>query len=518
MTTRARTFALILAGALPAGGATAACGSSSPAATEAPEAVAAEAVVETRWSERTELFMEYPPLVAGETSRFAVHFTNLARFEPVRTGRAEVRLSGADLQAFEVAGPDRPGYFGIDVTPARAGRYNLSVALETGTLADRHELGEVEVLPPGTMPDAGGEPPDDASIPFLKEQQWTLGVATAAADERPMADSLEIAATIEPRTGGQADVTTPITGRLADDLPAWPVGAMVARGATLAEIVPQAGHLEDRPELELAVAEARNALELVRADRARVERLVAAGALPERRRLESGVAERTAEARLAAAEEHLVQLDATRTGQGEVGHDTRFVLRAPISGVVTESDATAGASVEAGARLFRLVAVDRMHVAGALPEAALARIDELAGAELNVPGFDAPLKLDRLVAVGRVLDPASRTVPITYELRNPDRRIAIGQAVALRLFISEATAAVTVPESAIVDDAGQPVVFVQVEGESFERRAVVLGNREGGDVQVAGDIAPGERVVVRGAPFIRLAALSPQAPAHGHVH
>ncbi|MXY16585.1 MAG: efflux RND transporter periplasmic adaptor subunit [Acidobacteria bacterium] len=518
MSRRARTFAWILAGALPAGGLTAACSGSSPAATAAPEPEAAEAVVETRWSERTELFMEYPPLVAGETSRFAVHFTNLARFEPVRTGRAEVRLSGADAQAFEVAGPDRPGYFGIDVTPARAGRYNLSVAVEAGTLADRHELGEVEVLPPGTMPDAGGEPQDDASIPFLKEQQWTLGVATAAAEVQPMADSLEIAATIEPRTGGQADVTTPVTGRLADDLPAWPVGAMVARGATLAEIVPQAGHLEDRPELDLAVAEARNALELVRADRARVERLVTVGALPERRRLESGVAERTAEARLAAAEEHLAQLDATRTGQGEVGYDTRFVLRAPLSGVVTDSDATAGASVEAGARLFRLVAVDRVHVAGALPEAALARIDELAGAELNVPGFDAPLKLDRLVAVGRELDPAARTVPITYELRNPDRRIAIGQAVSLRVFISAPTAAVTVPESALVDDAGQPVVFVQTGGESFARRAVVPGNREGGHVQVAGDIAPGERVVIRGAPFIRLAALSPQAPAHGHVH
>ena len=516
MSRRARKYGWILICALPAGGLAAACSGSSPAATEVPEAE--DAVVETRWSERTELFMEYPPLVAGETGRFTVHFTRLAGFEPVRAGRVEVRLSGADAQAFEVDGPDGPGHFGIDVTPARAGRYSLSVALDAGTLADRHELGEVEVLPAGTTPDRSSEPPGDESIPFLKEQQWTLGIATAAADMRPIADSLVIAANIEPRTGGRADVTTPVTGRLADDLPPWPVGAPVSRGATLAEIVPHSGHGEDRPELELAVAEARNALELVRADRARVERLVAAGALPERRRLESGLAERTAEARLAAAEEHLAQLDATRTGQGEVGHDTRFVLRAPLSGVVAESDATAGASVEAGARLFRLVAVDRVHVVGAVPEAALARIDDLVGAELNVPGLAAPLPLDRLVAVGRVLDPAARTVPITYELRNPDRRIAIGQAVSLRMFVSAATEAVTVPESAIVDDAGQPVIFVQVAGESFERRAVVLGNREGGSVQVAGDIAPGERVVVRGAPFIRLAALSPQVPAHGHVH
>ena len=76
----------------------------------------------------------------------------------------------------------------------------------------------------------------------------------------------------------------------------------------------------------------------------------------------------------------------------------------------------------------------------------------------------------------------------------------------------------TVPESAVVNDAGQPVIFVQVGGESFERRAVTLGNREGGAVQVTGDVAPGERIVVRGAPLIRLAALSPQVPAHGHTH
>ena len=521
MSARARgdAWMWIRIGLLPAAGLVA-CGGSAPAATEVadPSDAEPEPVAVTRWSERTELFMEYPPLVAGQTSRFAVHFTNLARFEPVRTGRAEVRLSGADAQAFEVAGPDGPGYFGIDVTPARAGRYNLSVALDAGTVVDRHELGEVEVLPAGTTPDGAGAPPGDASIPFLKEQQWTLGIATAPAGERLVADSLVIAANVEPRAGGRADVTTPITGRLADDLPAWPVGAAVARGDVLAEIIPVSGHIEDRPELELAVAEARSALELTRADRGRVERLVAAGALPERRLLETRVSESNAEARLAAAEQHLARLEATRIGQVEGGRDTRFVLRAPLGGVVAESDATPGASVAAGTRLFRLVAVDRVHVTGALPEAALARIDSLTGAELNVPGLAAPLPLDRLVSVGRVLDPAARTVPIIYELRNPDRRIAIGQAVSLRIFVAAATEAVTVPESAIVDDAGQPVVFVQVGGESFERRAVRLGNREAGYVQVAGDVAPGERVVVRGAPFIRLAALSPQAPAHGHTH
>ena len=75
-----------------------------------------------------------------------------------------------------------------------------------------------------------------------------------------------------------------------------------------------------------------------------------------------------------------------------------------------------------------------------------------------------------------------------------------------------------VPESAIVDDGGRPVVFVQLEGEKFARRPVTLGNRESGYVQVLEGVRPGERVVTRGAYLIRLAAMSNQIPAHGHVH
>ena len=496
-----------------------ACRGPEPAVTDTVGEAAPLPVVETRWTTRSELFVEYPPLVEGETSRFAIHFTDLSTFEPVLAGRAAVHLTGARDQEFTVDTPGRPGIFGVDVTPTQAGRYRLEVVLNAPGLTDRHDLGDVTVL---TAADAaalaGAEPPEDGSIPFLKEQQWTLDFSTSPAQRRQIGASLLLAAEIEPRTGGQVDVTTPVAGRLAGGLPARAVGSHVARGETLAEIIPHSGHGEDRPGLELDVAEARDAVELAHAERARVERLVEVGALPTRRQLEARVAEQTAEARVTAAEAHLAQLDSTRRGEGEGARNIRFVLRAPMSGIVAESDATPGASVEEGARLFRLVAFDRVHIVGSLPEAALSRVDELVGAELEVPRFAAPVALDRLIAVGRVLDPDTRTVPIIYELRDPDRRLAIGQAVSLRVFVSAATEAVTVPDSAIVDDAGQPVVFVQVAGESFERRAVELGNRESGLVQITGDVAVGERVVVRGAPFIRLAALSPQVPAHGHTH
>ena len=492
------------------------CGPTSPSIPSADADTEEAVVVVTQWTNTTELFLEYAPLVANRTSRFAIHLTNLDTFAPISDGRVVVSLDGDVSMSSSTDAPTVPGIFGVDVTPTVPGNYQLRVRLEGDSVRDLHTVGTVSV-----HADASDlvEPPEDpGGIGFLKEQQWVLDYATAPAELHEMVESLVITAEIEPRTGGHADVTTPVAGRLAGELQARPIGSQVAPGDILAEVVPRSAHGEDRPLLELGVAEARDTLELARAERARVERLVEAGALPTRRRLEAQMAEQTAEARATAADAHLSQLEATRTGQGDGGRDIRFVIRSPMSGVVAESDATPGASVEEGALLFRLVALDRVHVVGALPEAALARVNELVGAELEVPGLRTPIPLDRLVAVGRVLDPRARTVPIIYELREPDRRLAIGQAVTLRLFVGAATEAIAVPESAIVDDAGQPVVFIQTGGERFDRRAVQLGNRESGLVQILGDVSLGERVVVSGAPLIRLAALSPKVPAHGHTH
>ena len=75
------------------------------------------------------------------------------------------------------------------------------------------------------------------------------------------------------------------------------------------------------------------------------------------------------------------------------------------------------------------------------------------------------------------------------------------------------------PADAVVDDGGQPIVFVQTGGESFERRPVIVGGeREGRFVRIEAGLDAGERVVIKGAHLVRLAALSPQTPGHGHVH
>ena len=48
----------------------------------------------TQWTGKTELFAEYPPLVVGQTSRFAIHLTRLDSFKALT---AALRASGSRI-------------------------------------------------------------------------------------------------------------------------------------------------------------------------------------------------------------------------------------------------------------------------------------------------------------------------------------------------------------------------------------------------------------------------------------
>jgi membrane fusion protein, heavy metal efflux system len=373
------------------------------------------------------------------------------------------------------------------------------------------------VYPTAEAAVAAIEENEEGATAFLKEQQWTLDFATMRVDERARRDVIVVPATIEPRTGGSVDVRAMSAGRIVSggDRAA---GSRVGRGETLAELVVRNERVGESPILRLELSNAEAELRLAEQTLARVETLATAGAVPTRRLDEARIARETAAARVQIAQEQLRHLELSRSGEGSGEAGERVVVRAPIAGVIAESFATPGATVEAGEILYRVVTLDRVHVVGAVPEQRLSEVQDAVEAEVVVPGL-APLPANRRVSVGRVVDRQARSVPIIFALDSPPAAVAIGQAVSLRLIGTGAAGGVTIPASAVVDDAGQPIVFVQAGGESFERRPVRLGGpREGGYVHVVSGLDVGERIVSRGAHLVRLAALSPQTPGHGHVH
>src|SRR5215217_1579775 len=380
----------------------------------APEAAAKQAGPEepegfavTRWGARTELFMEYPALIAGKAGRFAVHFTRLENFKPLRSGKVEVRLASAEgVQRFSADAPSRPGIFGVDVKPAKAGNYTMIVELRSGEANDSHEIGEVTVY--ADLAAAMKHPVEEQkeeTIAFLKEQQWSLDFASEPVAEQAARASVEVPAEVQARVGSQGDVVAPLDGRLVE-ANTVPIGHNISKGQTVARIAPPISASADLPSIQLARSEAENTLRFAARDRERVQRLVDAGAVPGRRLEEARLNEANASARLKTAEERIAQYESTREAGGDLA-SRWFAVRAPISGSVIESRAVTGGNVRTGDLLFRILNADRVYVAANVPEAELPSVRQTTGAELLV-GDLPPKALGGLVSIGRIVDPQSR--------------------------------------------------------------------------------------------------------------
>ncbi len=481
-------------------------------------------VAVTRWSPKTELFVEYPMLQAGKVSRFAVHLTDLASFRPLEKANVAVELDhgGGAVERFSVGSPSRPGIFGVDVTPARSGQPAMTIRVRSASLEDSHALGPVSVYgsqaAPGDFSGGAGADSESGAVSFLKEQQWTLDFATQIVGSTSMQESLRVPAMVEPRSGGRMVVTAPVSGRLVPSIKLPTLGTKVRQGEQLGAILPLWAGPLDRSSLQLAIDEAKVSMDSAGRQRERAERLLAVGAIPARRVEEANAQQTVAEARLSAAEERMAYYEATRRDAPHSESAASFFVRAHLAGVVTSVFATEGAHVEEGEVLLEVAATDTVHVSAALPESQASVLRTLQGAEVELAQEDVVLPVQELVATASVVDPETRTLKATYLVDNRRQRLAIGQSTFLRLFTSRSIEAPTIPNAALIDDAGRPIVFVQVSGESFDQRPVTVGNRRGADVQIVEGLSAGERVVSQGAYLVRLASMSTQAPAHGHVH
>jgi len=96
--------------------------------------------------------------------------------------------------------------------------------------------------------------------------------------------------------------------------------------------------------------------------------------------------------------------------------------------------------------------------------------------------------------------------------------LRIGMAAKAQVFAGAAREVVAVPASAVIDENGMATVFVMTGGESFERRQVRIGARDGDWVEVVDGLESGQRVVSRGAWLVKLASTKTGEIGHGHAH
>jgi RND family efflux transporter MFP subunit len=474
----------------------------------------------THFSAATELFVEYPPLVSGEAAPFAAHLTWLGkRFTAVNEGRLAVSLVGSDgtEARTESAVSSTPGIFRPLLKPGPAGKAHLRLTLKAGEITSEHDLGEVQVYPNEQAAAAGSpeEADDPAAIQFTKEQQWKLDFAHQPVARRDMHASLMVTATLRPAADREALIVSSTAGVLDATETAFPfVGMKVEKGQILMTVTPRLAVGVDTATLESDLQQARLKVEYATQTTKRLQALVRAEAIAASRAVRAEHQERLARAELRAAERRFGM--AGNLGGG-------IPLRSPLTGTVVEVRTTRGAPVLDGQVLLHVADLTRVWLDAAIPESELGQILTPMGASFRLDGGAHVRTLEvgknaTLVTFGGMVNTDTRTVPAIFEFENLDGALRAGMRVQAQVYSGQSSSRLAVPAAAVLDDSGQNVVFVMLDGEAFARRAVRLGLRDGDWIEIESGIEAGERVVTLGAYQVRLAATAPAAMGHGHAH
>ena len=480
----------------------------------------------TAWGEHFGLFPEFDALVAGETAGCHFHVTVLEGFKPATAGSVTVVLkdvSGGE-ERFISTTVVRPGIFLIDVRPEDRGERELAFEIEVDGVREVIAGGTVLV---GTSEEPGGlvaaplEPPPGGggeTVDFLLEQQWRTEFASHWVQTGTLHTAVTGTSRIEPPSGGEAVLTAPVSGVVRSG--SWPyTGQRVVAGDALLTLISTTGTARSLAELNASVRELEAQSEAAAARTARLEALLTRQAVSQRE-VEQARAEATGiEARLEAGRDALAAAEAGRIGREDV---TGLEIKAPFVGRVAEVLVSPGEQVAPGGPLLRMVRERPVWARVALtPGEASHLSDRISGLVLDIGASTDPVMVAeddlRLVAVAPEVDPQTGTVEALVEISRSVDELRPGLVATAQILLPATIEGIVLPDSAVVDDAGESVVYVQLDGESFSRREVVVRHRQGDELLVEG-VLPGERVVTLGGAAIRRAALMASGEAQGHVH
>ena len=168
----------------------------------------------------------------------------------------------------------------------------------------------------------------------------------------------------------------------------------------------------------------------------------------------------------------------------------------PATGDVIEKKIINGQRVQAGQELYRIAEHTHLWVIADVAEADLPAIKIGTRANVTVRAYAAQPIEDEVTFIYPELRAETRTARVRIEIPNPDGRLKIDMYADV---VFQAGAheepAIAVPASAVIDSGTRQVVLIAKGEGRFEPRAVKLGRRGDGYVEVLDGIGKGEEVV-----------------------
>jgi membrane fusion protein, heavy metal efflux system len=314
-------------------------------------------------------------------------------------------------------------------------------------------------------------------------------LAVEPASAKDVARELVLPALVEADPARTVNVMPPVTGRIIDLM--TQLGARVTKGEQLAVI--------DSGDLAQALSDeekAKSALKLTKQtlDRLMVLERTSAIAVKDREQAQSDYAQAVSE--LDRADARLRAIGAPLDAKV---NSRLLSVKSPIAGSVISLQVAPGAYVnDATAAMMTIANLDVVWVTANVPEKDVSFIYPGQTVKVAVTSYPNRAFNGKVLFVSDVIEPDTRRNKVRIEFQNPDKALKPNMFATVT-FAAPPVTRITVPNSALLMTNDRTSVFVEVADWAFERRNVELAYQEGAATAIRSGLAPGDRVVVKGA-------------------
>lgn len=197
--------------------------------------------------------------------------------------------------------------------------------------------------------------------------------------------------------------------------------------------------------------------------------------------------------------------DSVKAGQRLATVQSRLVgnpppsvaVNAPIAGIIDARNINLGQAVEPNTVLFHISNRDKLLVVAQVYEEDLGKVK--VGQEVNVRVLSYPKQTfpGLVTLIEPNLDPLTRTVNVRITLDNKEGLLKPGMFVRANVILTHNKAALTVPNTALLQADSKQFVFVQ-NGGTYKRVDVKVGAVEDDYSEIIDGLVPGDLVVTQG--------------------
>ena len=340
---------------------------------------------------------------------------------------------------------------------------------------------------------------------FPKEKSWSVDFATEEAVLEPFGQVIRATSRVQPSQEEVFTVSALTDGVVSIGAKALVEGREVRKGETLC-IVKGSGTADENLATKYARAEAdynfaRNEYERKKALAS--DRIVSESEL------------RQAEAAFEIAKAVFENLKGNFDASGQSA-------KSPIEGFVTYVTVSNGQFVRAGDPIATVSRSRSLLVVAEIQPRYSACLKDICGATFKDMDSGRIWTLDELggkvVSYGKSVSSDSPLIPVTFSVPNKGGFIP-GSFLQTRIITRSETPAITLPTTSLIEEQGNYFVYRQLTPEYFEKTPVTIGASDGLRTEIRSGLSAGERVVSKGAMFVKLAQASGALDPHaGHNH